>query len=467
MSSTMVGLAPGRPHIAVADDDAQARRLLTSWFEHAGYDVTAYPTGDALLEDLDRAAPDAVCTDVQMPGRSGIDLLEVLRQRRPELPVVVFSGAEGVETAVECMRLGALDFLVKPLDHGRLFEHLRPVLERDVVPRVPGMIGTSPAMAELFSQIQRVADAKISVLIRGESGTGKELVARAIHLLGRRANDPFIALNCGAIPETLQESELFGHEKGAFTGATGSRAGKFERAGTGTVFLDEVAELSASAQVRLLRVLQERRVERVGGAREVELDARVISASHKRLDSLVADRLFREDLYYRLAVYPIDVPTLRERKEDIPALVRHFMHKHADDVGRQLTEVEPRFMRHLELHDWPGNVRELENIVYGAMIRARHCVLDVETLPPMFRDASGPPRIVARSNHTRPKGGSPASNSAGPDHAIVPLDELQRRAILDALDSCDHNVSQAARKLGIGRATMYRRMDRFGIRRAA
>jgi DNA-binding NtrC family response regulator len=299
------------------------------------------------------------------------------------------------------------------------------------------------AMRRVYDQVGKVAESEITVFISGESGTGKELVARAIHSTSRRSGGPWVDVNCAAIPEGLQESELFGHERGAFTGAVSSHPGKFEQAQGGTIFLDEVGEMSASAQARLLRVLQERSLQRVGGTRRIDLDVRVISASNRDLVQLVSSGRFRQDLYYRLVVFPIHLPPLRDRREDIPALVNHFLHKHARDAGRTVDRVEPAAMERLRAFDWPGNVRELENVVHRALLVSSGPDLEAADLPPeLHAGPSGPAT-------------APAADS---------LEEVERRAIRDALASCGGNLSEAARRLGIGRSTLYRKMDQYGLR---
>jgi DNA-binding NtrC family response regulator len=364
---------------------------------------------------------------------------------------------------VQAMRHGAYDYLVKPLERARLMTTVERALHHrgmqqnidrlesqlsDRATPFKQVVGRSPAMGELLRQVQRVLDSEVAVALFGESGTGKELVARAIHGTGRRRAGPFVAINCAAIPEGLQESELFGHERGAFTGAVGVHQGRFEQANSGTLFLDEVGEMSPMTQASLLRTLQERSVRRVGGITEVPVDVRVVCATHRDLEQEVRAGRFREDLYFRLVVYPIRVPPLRDRVEDIPLLVSHFIKKYRADVGREVGAVHPDFFEALTRYPWPGNVRELENVVHRAMLASDDGELGAGQLPMDLRDH--------------------ASNAAGQAGAfasdfdeIVPMAELERRAIKRALRATEGSVERAARLLGIGRATLYRRLATY------
>jgi DNA-binding NtrC family response regulator len=304
-------------------------------------------------------------------------------------------------------------------------------------------------MRKVYDQIEKVLESEITVFISGESGTGKELVAKAIHYASMRSDGPFIDVNCAAIPEGLQESELFGHEKGAFTGALATHPGKFEQAAGGTIFLDEVGEMSPSAQARLLRVLQERVLQRVGGTENIEIDVRVISASNRDLPSMVEDGSFRRDLFYRLVVFPISLPPLRDRREDIPLLVEHFLDKHARDAGKRVTRVEPQAMEALSTHGWPGNVRELENVIHRTLLVSAGLELTLADLPPGITGDD-----------------APRGPFAGPSKEVGTrsLDELEREAIVQAMENNQGNLSDVARQLGIGRSTLYRKLDQYGLR---
>jgi two-component system response regulator HydG len=386
-----------------------------------------------------------------MPGVDGMQVLAEVRQHRPELPILMLTARSELETAVRCMQLGAFDYIAKPLEHDRVRRAMDLALAAHSVegpastPSSQGLVGDSAAMHRLRREISTVSKSGITVFLSGESGTGKELVAKAIHAESDRRLGPLVALNCGAIPESLQESELFGHERGSFTGASNRRIGRFEQANGGTIFLDEVAELSPGSQVRLLRVLQERRLERVGGAQPVELDIRVVSATHHDLRELVAQGRFREDLYYRLAVFSIELPPLRERADDIAALAHHFVGKHASDVGGRVRGVSVQALSALSAYHWPGNVRELENIVHGSMVRAKGPRIELTDLPV---------RLV---------------QSLSPRKEVVPhlsMRDMERVAITSALAACGGNVSAAAKRLQISRATMYRKLNEYGLRKS-
>ncbi len=441
----------------VVDDDPAVRELLTFMLESAGFAVEAFSSGREVLA-CSGPLPDAVLLDLMMPEVDGREVLKELRRREPNLPVVVLTAVNEVSSAVEVVKLGAFDYLVKPVEDQRLVSTLRHAmsmrrLEREVE-RLRGelgerfhlrnMVGSSAPMRRVYDQIEKVLDSDITVFISGESGTGKELVAKAIHYGSLRADGPFVDVNCAAIPESLQESELFGHEKGSFTGATGAHPGKFEQAQGGTIFLDEVGEMAPSTQARLLRVLQEKSLQRIGGTARIHLDVRVISASNRNLAEMVRQGKFRQDLYYRLVVYPIDLPPLRERRDDIPALVEHFLSKYASDAGRRVTRVHPEAMQRFMAYEWPGNVRQLENVVHRAMLVCKGGELTVEDLPPELG------------------GGNLAEPGDEADH-FLSLDEMEERAIRRAVESCQGNLSLAARRLGIGRSTLYRKMQQYKI----
>jgi Nif-specific regulatory protein len=308
------------------------------------------------------------------------------------------------------------------------------------------MVGSSAAMRRVYDQIEKVLESEITVFISGESGTGKELAAKAIHHASLRSDGPFVDVNCAAIPEGLQESELFGHEKGAFTGAVATHPGKFEQADGGTILLDEVGEMSPSAQARLLRVLQERNLQRVGGTKKIELDVRVISASNRDLEQLVGDGQFRQDLYYRLVVFPIHLPPLRDRREDIPALVDHFLAKYAADAGKRINRVDRHALECLSQYHWPGNVRELENVVHRTLLVAQGPELGMDDLPPTLKTSEGTSLPLVAEGELRS------------------LEEMEKATIQRALEHFNGNLSDAARQLGIGRSTLYRKLEQYGLR---
>jgi DNA-binding NtrC family response regulator len=449
-----------KPLVWIVDDDAAIRELLSFMVTEDGHRVESFLSGAEVLAAAG-PPPAAVLLDLMMPEVDGVEVLKELRRRHPSLPVIILTAVSDIGRAVEVTKLGAYDYLTKPVDRDRLLTTLRRAVTQhslvEEVDRLRGelseryrlgsIVGSSAAMRTVYNQIEKVLESDITVFISGESGTGKELVAKAIHYGSLRSQGPFVDVNCAAIPEGLQESELFGHEKGAFTGAHAAHPGKFEQAAGGTILLDEVGEMSPSAQARLLRVLQERCLQRVGGTKTISLDVRVISSSNRDLEQLVADGRFRQDLYYRLVVFPIELPPLRRRREDIPALVEHFLDKHAGDAGRRITRVEPEALELLIRHDWPGNVRELENVIHRSLL--------VASAPELKRDDL--PRDLLVS-------GTGAAAPEGEPGELCSLEELERRAIERAIDRFGGNLSDVARQLGIGRSTLYRKLEQYGLR---
>ncbi len=449
------------PLVWVIDDEPAIRELLSVIVSTAGYEVDTFAGGAEVLACAD-PPPGAVLLDLMMPEVDGVAVLKELKRRHPDLPVLILTAVNEVSRAVEVTKLGAYDYLVKPIDQDRLRTTLDRVLSRSepedtaaaLRPEVgdrydlKNIVGSSAAMRRVYDQIRKVLSSDITVFISGESGTGKELVARAIHYGSLRCEGQFIDVNCAAIPEGLQESELFGHEKGAFTGALATHPGKFEQAAGGTVFLDEVGEMSPSAQARLLRVLQERCLQRVGGTKTIDLDVRVVSASNRDLESMVTEGGFRQDLFYRLVVFPIALPPLRERREDIPLLVEHFIRKHGRDAGQRVREIQPTAMAALAAHDWPGNVRELENVIHRSLLVSDGPAIGVDDLPPLIGKES-----VASG-----------SKESAPISVAMSLEELEQAAIKKALKRHGGNLSDVARQLGIGRSTLYRKLEQYGLR---
>ncbi|WP_417908803.1 sigma-54-dependent transcriptional regulator [Candidatus Electronema sp. PJ] len=359
------------PHLLIVDDEQSMRDFLSILFYREGCAVTAAPSAEAALAAVGQKKFDAVISDVRMPGMSGLELLAELKSGQPDLPVIMVTAFASPDDAVQAMKSGAFDYLAKPFNVEELRKVVRSALAKrktdaaagDTAGGLPGIIGSSPEMLKIFDLIRRVAPTPASVLITGESGTGKELIAKAIHDLSKVGQNPFVAINCSAIPESLLESELFGHTKGAFTGAVADKAGLFEQAHTGTVFLDEIGELTLPIQTKLLRVLQERQIMPVGSARTKQVDVRIVAATNRNLEEEVMEKRFREDLFYRLAVVPVRLPPLRERKGDVPLLVEHFLKKYAKLMGREVQSISSYGMEVLMNYNFPGNVRELENII--------------------------------------------------------------------------------------------------------
>jgi two-component system NtrC family response regulator len=458
-------------NILIVDDDESLRKLVELHLRSEGYDVTA--AGNA-AEAIDHCAeaklPTAVILDLMLPDRPGKEVLAELHERHPRLPIIILTALRDVADAVDCMRLGAIDYLQKPFDKARLVTSVRNAATQGVLRtqvenlaselrRREGfatIIGTSRAIRSAVHLLARAATSDVTVLLEGESGTGKEVAARAIHAEGVRADAPFVAVNCGAIPEGLIESELFGHEKGAFTGAVGARRGSFEQANGGSIFLDEIGELRADLQVRLLRVLQERRVQPVGGSVARPIDVRVIAATNRDLRDEVAAGRFREDLFYRLAVFPVHLPALRERESDILLLAGYFVERYAKQNRKQVHGFSPEAQRALERYRWPGNVRELENVVERAIILEDEGRIRLSSLPPEVSGALGDGSA----------GAWPGAGAAGAGRdVIVPLEEEERRIIRRALELTNWNIQEASRRLRIGRATIYRKIERYGLMR--
>jgi DNA-binding NtrC family response regulator len=443
--------------ILIIDDDTSLRRVLEYNLQEEGYRVLAAADGAEGLSLFDGEQPDLVITDLKMPGVSGFQVLAAVKERSPQTPVMVITAFGAVATAVEAMKLGAYDYITKPFNRDELRLTVRKALElrglaeenrrlkEELSERAEfhNIIGISRGMDQVFAVVRKVADTEATVLITGESGTGKELVARAIHSLSARRERPFVAINCAAIPRELLESELFGHVKGAFTGAIRDKTGKFQAAEGGTLFLDEVGELPVELQPKLLRALQEREVEPVGGTAPRKLDVRVVAATNSDLEEAIADGTFREDLYYRLAVIPVHLPPLRERPEDIPLLVRHFTAKHgAPSVG-----FAPEALAALQRHAWPGNVRELENTVERLLILRNSDLITLAELPDKLRGA------------VRDKGGRVVN--LPPEG--YPLEQLEREVVIEALERCDWNQTAAARFLRVPRHTLIYRMEKYKI----
>jgi two-component system nitrogen regulation response regulator GlnG len=454
-------------HVLLIDDDAalvqaQVRRT----FPPPLHSVSVAKDGAAGLESLRAKPPDVVLLDLRLPDRSGLDVYEDIRALDARLPVVFVTMAKTADTAIEAMKKGAFDYLFKPLDVGQLRSTVYEALEvgrrmrepielgptRVDAPGQGALHGMSPAMLDVYKQIGRVAAQDVTVLVTGESGTGKELVARAIHQHSARAKAPFVALNCAAIPESLLESELFGHERGAFTGADRRRIGRFEQCSGGTILLDEIGDMAPALQVKLLRVLQEQAFERVGGNDTIRTNVRVIAATHRDLEARAAEDRFRPDLFYRLGVFTIRLPALRERLEDLPLLAHHFVHRFSRELGREVREIDPEAMQRLRAYAWPGNVRELQSVIKQALLSAQGSVLLPAFLPPLVdRATTLPPRETAGDLETFIRRALPTANG---DLYSRAHDEVDRLLFMLALEHTGGNHRDAARLLGISRQTM-------------
>jgi len=477
--------------ILIADDDAVQRRLVENMVQKCGYETAVVESGDAAVELLtgpDGQAFDCLVLDLVMPGLDGMGVLAKLRDAGLNLPVIVQTAHGGIDNVVSAMRAGAQDFVVKPVGIERLQVSLRNALNTSALKgelqrirhsregrlTFSDIVTRSDAMAGVLRTAQKAAGSSIPVLIEGESGVGKELFARAIHGSGERKAKPFVAVNCGAIPDNLVESILFGHEKGAFTGATERHMGKFVEAHGGTLFLDEVGELPLTAQVKLLRALQEGTVEAVGGRKPVKVDVRIISATNRKLLDLVKAGQFREDLFYRLHVLPLTIPPLRQRREDIPHLLRHFLARFCAEENRPITAISGEAMAHLAQLDWPGNIRQLENAVYRAVVMSEGDQLSWSDFPQTTAHAPAPPEpveplVIAPSTAPAMISGNeipivplpavgllPMLTSGGD---VRPLEELETEIIRFAISHYRGQMSEVARRLKIGRSTLYRKLD--------
>ncbi len=441
-----------KTRILVVDDELAIRVSLGEWLRRDGHHVEVAECGAAALELIKTQSFDVMIVDIKMPGMNGLEVLEEVRKIDPDLPNVMMTAYGSIESAVEAMKLGATDYVVKPFDPAeigmlvkRILEHRRLRREHELLKHreskfaeIGLLAGDSAALRKVFDLVDDVAATDSVVLITGESGTGKELVARAIHSKSARSQGPFVAVNFGALTETLIESELFGHEKGAFTGAGAPKPGLFELAASGTLFLDEIGDASPKLQIDLLRVIQERRFRRVGGVRDVEADFRVLSATNRDLEKAVAEGTFRMDLYYRLNVIQIHVPSLRERREDIPALARHFLEKFRVRLNKQVASISPEAMELLTNHDWPGNVRELENAIERAVVVGKERRVLPGDLPIALQRVS-----------------------------IEPIDETldahENAYIATKLKQYDWNISRTAQALGIDRGTLYAKIKKYDL----
>ena len=448
------------PSILVVDDEPGVRSSISGVLRDEGFDVDTADSGEECLEKANGASYDVIVLDIWLPGLDGLTTLQRLRERQIDSQVVIISGHGNIESAVRAIKMGAYDFIEKPLSLEKTVLVVRNALrQRDLeaenrvlrakVDRQQQhtMVGESPAMNKLREQVSLAAPSNGRVLILGESGTGKELVARTIHLTSRRKNDPFVEVNCAAVPEELIESELFGHVRGAFTGAVAEKPGRFEQANQGTIFLDEIADMSLKTQAKVLRVLQEQVMERVGGTQRIRVDVRVVAATNKDLPAEIRAGRFREDLYFRLNVVPIFVPALRERQQDIPLLAQHFMALLAAEYGRRPKRLAPEAAARLQQYGWPGNVRELRNVIERLIIMVGGDTITAQDLGFLGRDG--------------------VQEAPAPQGPVVPLsearDQFEKDYILQTLAAQQGNMSRTAEVLGVERSNLYKKLRAFGV----
>ena len=451
--------------VLVVEDKASLGQMLVHTLEGEGYRVELALSGEEAIQRLEQLPVDLVLTDLRLPGRDGLAVLKAARERDPTIPVILMTAYGSIETAVQAMKAGAYDFLTKPLD----MDYLPMLIQRALEARrlsaenlllreaaadrlgVPTIVGKSSKIQAVSRQIQQVAKTNATVLLLGESGTGKELFARALHHLSDRSRGPFVAINCAAIPRELLESELFGHERGAFTGAVARKRGKFELAHRGTLFLDEVGELELGLQAKLLRVLQEHEIQRVGGTGSVPVDVRVVAATNQDLEKAVQTGRFREDLFYRLNVFPVRIPPLRERREDIPALVEFFLHRFCKDLKKPPLTVAPDAMDRLRLHPWKGNVRELENCLERAVILCEGPVIQVEHLGLPSQES---PAVIQEPF---------PEDATLREVAASAVRQAEMQYIRHVLQQTRGNKSQAARRLGVSYKTLLTKIKEYGL----
>jgi two-component system response regulator AtoC len=448
----------GMIHILAVDDDSVACDLLREVLEQEGYEVNTATTGQAAIQ-LAREVPfDLALIDIRMPDISGIEVLKALKHANPQMPVLMMTAYSSMDTTIEAIREGAYDYLSKPCKMEELTITVKRALEQYQLLRenqyfrqelrekykFENIVGTTPAMLAVYKTVARLVDSKATVLIEGESGTGKELIARAIHFNGPRAERPFVAVECASLAESLLESELFGHVRGAFTGAVETKKGLFEIADGGTIFLDEIAEISLGLQAKLLRVLQEHEIRRVRGTQPIQLDVRVIAATNKNVEALVNAARFREDLFYRLNVVTLHLPPLRQRQEDIPLLANHFLRKYSEADHKLISHITPEAMELLCAYQWPGNVRELDHTIERAVTLTMNNALLPGDLPPRLQQQTPVPRL----------------DTAPP---LLTLEELEKQHIQAVLRATEGNKKRAAQILGINRRSLYRMAKRYGL----
>ncbi len=464
------------PTLLLIEDDPGTASALRKVLQAEGYTVLASERGDEGLTMARNSPCDLVITDFKLPGLSGLELMRELHEARPRLPVIMMTAHGTTETAIEAMKLGACEYLVKPFEADELLDLVaRAVASSRLMSETveigasdtsaAALVGQSRVMQGIYKEIGRVAATPVTVLIRGATGTGKELIARAIYQHSDRAQKPFIALNCAAIPETLLESELFGHERGSFTGAQNRRIGRFEQAQGGTIFLDEIGDLSSSTQAKLLRVLQERSIQRLGGDETIPVDVRVLAATHRDLEAAIQEREFREDLFYRLSVVTIRLPALKERAEDIPDLVRFFIRRYAGELGVENASMHPDAIAWLQTQPWPGNVRELENVVRQALIVSKPFAIGLDHVRSVVAKSREP--VVARNQtHASYIADLLARVQRGEEQSAYTrmIADLEPELFSQAIQLADGNQAKAARWLGVTRLKMREKLGELGLR---
>ena len=457
----------------IIDDDRSIRWVLEKALSREDIEYRSFTSANEALQALPTSTPQVVVSDIRMPGRSGLELLQTLREQHPQLPVIIMTAYSDLESAVSAFQGGAFEYLPKPFDINHAVELIRRALEQsrrreavsEEAPAAPDMLGQAPAMQEVFRAIGRLSHSHATVLINGESGTGKELVARALHRHSPRSDKPFVAINSAAIPKDLLESELFGHERGAFTGATATRRGRFEEAAGGTLFLDEIGDMPAELQTRLLRVLSDGNFYRVGGHQPIKANVRIIAATHQNLDERVKQGLFREDLFHRLNVIRLRLPPLRERSEDIPLLARYFLQKSARELGVEQKHLSDAAMRHLTAQDFPGNVRQLENLCHWITVMTPSQVVEVADLPPEWREVS-PTRAVASDWRAALAQEAMLAIKRGDPEILDHFNrEFEGVMISQALHHTGGRRIEAAMLLGMGRNTLTRKVQELGLAR--
>jgi nitrogen regulation protein NR(I) len=462
-------------NILVIEDDPSVTETLRRVLVEEGYNVAVEARGDTGLARAAGERFQVVITDLKVPGINGLEIVRQLHGTQPRLPIVLVTAYGTTETAIEAMKFGAYDYLLKPFDFTQMLDVVskaadssrcmsEPVTLGEATANRDALVGQSPAMQAIYKEIGRVASKPVNVLIRGETGTGKELIARAVYQHSDRANAPFITINCAAIPETLLEGELFGHERGAFTGAEARRIGRFEQADHGTIFLDEIGDMTLGTQVKLLRVLQEKTLHRLGAKESIPVDVRVIAATHRDLEAAIQEKQFREDLYYRLNVVVLALPPLRNRREDIPELVRYFLGKHGAELGNASPSIHPEAVDCLQVQSWPGNVRELENVIRKAILAARGYTINLDHIRTALNKSGG-----ATYSTDRPAGEymeevlAAARREELSDAYARVIEATERELFARAIKQARGNQAKAARWLGITRVTMRAKLIQFGL----